>query len=215
MKTLTKEKGSLTVAVAGGAATLQVSADGWEQVTEASGFNRTFINRSYIDLAGMSAEAKTLFFEAAAIQDAGLPSVSPATVGQLTSVIDIMSNKPISTDEALDLHQFGNITNINSNTQLTFDQSIYFRMRRYNIDVDNLAAGFQVKISDDQLGSLSPTATDRLYCTRIVVLGEVDGIYIVYPARYVVRVVAKEEPEYQYMMRLKRSYELQNEPDRD
>ena len=42
-----------------------------------------------------------------------------------------------------------------------------------------------------------------------------DSTVAVTGARYMLRATAKEEPEYEYLMRLKRSYELQNEPDRD
>jgi len=38
---------------------------------------------------------------------------------------------------------------------------------------------------------------------------------IVYPARYILRAMAKEEADYQYIMRLKRSYDLQQRFDRD
>jgi hypothetical protein len=34
-------------------------------------------------------------------------------------------------------------------------------------------------------------------------------------ARYLLRASAKEEAEFEYLMRLKRSYDLQNEPDVD
>ena len=215
MKTLTKEFGTLKAIVAGGNGTLGSSSEGWEQIGSSSGLDRTFINHKYFDLAGMSMDDKTLFFEGATVQDVGLPSVAPATPGQLTSVLDIMSNKPISNNQALNLHIYGNIISSDSNVALTFDQTIYFRMRRFNMDLDNQASGYSILISDDQLGSLSPTAGDRVYCTRIVVVSETDGTYFVYPARYIIRANAKEETEYEYLMRLKRSYELQNEPDRD
>jgi len=37
----------------------------------------------------------------------------------------------------------------------------------------------------------------------------------VYPARHLLSSVAKEEPEFQYLMRLMKSYQLQQEPDVD
>ena len=89
------------------------------------------------------------------------------------------------------------------------------RLRVLNTDLDNQAATFMIPISDEQMGSLEPTASDRIYCYRIVSLTGTDGSYGVYPVRYLLRAEAKEEPEYEYLMRLKRSYELQNQPDRD
>ena len=72
-----------------------------------------------------------------------------------------------------------------------------------------------ITIADNQLGSLEATASDRIYCYRVVLYSGAVARFDVYPARYILRADAKEEPEYQYLMRLKRSYELQNQPDRD
>jgi hypothetical protein len=100
---------------------------------------------------------------------------------------------------------------------LTFDQTVYGRVRTFNMDLDNVAGGFYILLSDHQTGSLEPTASDRIYCYRAVSFGvnNSDGQHSVFAGRYLLRADAKEEPEFEYLMRLKRSYELQNEPDRD
>jgi hypothetical protein len=74
-----------------------------------------------------------------------------------------------------------------------------------------------ITVSDNQLGSLLPTATDRIYCYRVVSFGpgNSDGTLLMSGARYLLRASAKEEAEFEYLMRLKRSYDLQNEPDVD
>jgi len=216
MKTLTKEFGLLSVTVAAATGTINATSDeGWEQLGAAGASSRFFVNHKYYDLAGLAMDDKTLFFDGAAVQDASLPSASPATPGQLVSTIDIMSNKPIPNAVIADLVLYGNIPSNNSSVPLTFDQTIYMRSRIFNIDLDNQAGGYAIQLSDNQLGSLSPTASDRVYCTRVVSVSEIDGAYQVYPCRYLIRANAREEAEYQYLMRLKRSYELQQEPDRD
>ena len=72
-------------------------------------------------------------------------------------------------------------------------------------------------VSDNQIGSLEPTASDRIYsykCVGIKSGAAMTGLQT-YPTRHLLRAKATEEPEYQYLMRLMRSYQLQNQPDRD
>jgi len=210
MKTLAKEIGLLFVDQAAGVYTITPdSAEGWEQPAPGTNF---FINRQFFDMAGLSMDDKTLFFEGATIQEGLPPASSPSTVGNLMVVIDVMSNKQLTNDECAAIFSLGNFS---GPSNLTFDQTIYMRTRVFNIDIDNAGGGYMVPVSDNQLGSLEPTASDRVYCTRIVVMDGGEGLYQLYPVRYLLRAKATEEPEFQYLMRLKRSYELQNAPDRD
>jgi hypothetical protein len=211
MKTLAKEIGTLVVTKAGATGTLGDSGEGWEQTSAGS---LIFVNHQYFDLAGLSMDDKTLFFEGATVQDTLNPAASPSVAGSLVLLTDVMSNKPITNTEAIIIGA-GN-GNIGAGN-LTFDQTIYMRLRTFNIDLDNAAGGYMIPIADNQLGSLSPTASDRVYVTRIAVIGanSADGDYSINPCRYIIRAKAEEEAEYEYLMRLKRSYELQQEPDRD
>lgn len=168
---------------------------------------------TYFDLAGMSMEEKTLFFSGAATQNVYTPTSNPATPGNRFIIVDLMTTKPLNEEELQFALVFGNTAA--QGTVLTYDQTVYMRLRVLNTDLDNQAATFMIPISDEQMGSLEPTASDRIYCYRIVSLTGTDGSYGVYPVRYLLRAEAKEEPEYEYLMRLKRSYELQNQPDRD
>ena len=210
-KTLTKEFGFLDVTKAGASYSFDPSnSNGWRQITAGSG---QFVSETYFDLAGMTIDDETLFFDGAAIQEV-LSPIAPGTAGDGVFVVDLMTTKPIS-DASLQLYQtYGNMLGPG---ELTFDQVIYGRIRFMNIDLDNAAGAVMITVSDNQTGSLEPTASDRIYCYRYVSFpaGNSDGDYFISGARYLLRATAKEEPEYQYLMRLKRSYELQNEPDRD
>jgi hypothetical protein len=68
-----------------------------------------------------------------------------------------------------------------------------------------------------QLGSLEPTAADKLFASRIVMpYGKVANTILMTsmasPAQRVgFRGMMAEEPTLEYMMRLKRSYELANQ----
>jgi hypothetical protein len=214
MKTLAKEFGTLRADKVGPNYSLNtgVSSEGWELISATSG---VFANRTYFDLGGLSMEDKTLFFTGATMQDTLNPSANPSSPGQLAIMVDVMTNKPLSDADILAIPVFGNSST--GPVELTFDQTIYMRLRTWNIDLDNQAGGYFITLADNQLGSLSPTASDRIYCTRIVQFAPVnpDGIYAVWPVRYILQADAKEEPEFQYLMRLKRSYELQQRADRD
>ena len=69
MKTLAKQFDLLQITKAGPAYTLDagVANSGWRQSTPVSGI---CLNDTYFDLAGLSMNDKTLFFEAAGIQEA-------------------------------------------------------------------------------------------------------------------------------------------------
>ena len=215
MKTLAKEFGNLRVDKSGANYSINsLSAEGWEVIgLPTAGI---FANRQYFDLAGLSMQEKTLFFSGATIQDTLPPNANPSAPGSVILLADVMSNKPLSDNDIEGVLFAGNIHSGLANAALTFDQTIYMRLRTFNIDLDDQASTYFIPIADNQLGSLSPTASDRVYCTRIVLVsGLADGLYAVSPVRYILQADAKEEPEYEYLMRLKRSYELQNEPDRD
>ena len=210
MKTLAKEIGRLAVTKAGPNFTINVG-DNWRQIGGPPG--NAFVSSTYFDLAGLAIDDKTLFFDGATVQEASSPSFNPATAGNLLRVADIMTTSPITDTEAILYITDANFAG--SPTTLTFDQTIYGRVRVYNMDLDNLAGAYAILLSDNQTGSLSATASDRIYCYRVVVYDGADGRFDLLAARYILSAHAKEEPEHQYLMRLKRSYELQNQPDRD
>ena len=74
-----------------------------------------------------------------------------------------------------------------------------------------------VTVNEQQIGSLQPTASDRVYSYSVLVMGSPIGAdtITISPCRHLLRAEAREEKEYEYLMRLKRSYELQQEPDVD
>jgi hypothetical protein len=213
MKTLAKEFGLLQVDKVGPVYTLDTSLSNsnWRQLSPGGG---SFIANTYFDLAGLAMDDMTLFFEGAAMQEILPPSITVGTAGDLINIIDIMCTTPLTDNEVFLYGTYANI--IGAGSALTFDQTIYGRVRTFNMDLDNLAGGYFITIGDNQTGSLEATASDRIYCYRLVAISATaDSTIAVTGARYLLRTSAKEEPEYQYLMRLKRSYELQNQPDRD
>jgi hypothetical protein len=212
MKTLAKEFDRIAVVKAGPAYTIQTgTGTNWRQLGGPAG--NAFVASTYFDLAGMSMEEKTLFFSGAALQEVLNPSKTTAAAGDIVQVADIMSTTPLRDQEAANYIYGANLAS--GDSTLTFEQTIYGRVRHYNIDLDNQAGSYMIALSDNQTGSLAATASDRIYCYRVLLIIGSDGRYDLFGARYLLRAEAKEEPEYEYLMRLKRSYELQNQPDRD
>lgn len=211
MKTLTKEFPGVNFSFDGTNYTFDSTQGPWRQIGANTG---NFICSTYFDLAGMAMNDETLFFEVAAVQELLNPQFAPSTAGDSMFVVDIMSQIPLTDNEVAIYATQGNLAG--SDSTLTFNQTIYGRVRFFNIDLDNQAGTIAILLSDHQTGSMSPTASDRVYCYRYAgVTQNMPGFSTLFGARYVLRATAQEEPEYQYLMRLKRSYELQNEPDRD
>ena len=208
MKILSKDTNVVNVSKAGPVFSIN-APNGWRQI----GIN-WFVFETYYDLAGMSNREKTLFFEAATVQDLGNPAQLNGVAGDLLAISDIMTSTPLTDN---DLTQFTLVGNMMQSTFPSFDQVVYARNRVFVVDLDFAASGYFNLLSSNQLGSMQPTASDRVYVYRVVAIdaNNTADNYTVLPARFLLQATAKEEPEYQYLMRLMRSYNLQNEPDVD
>lgn len=215
MKTLTKEHGLLSIL--GTELNWDTQPNGtygpWRALTPGG---TTFISSTYFDLAGMSMTEKTLFFEAAGTQTLSPPKATNGAAGDNFIIFDIMSSTPMTDTELSNFTGFGNFNQPGAN--LSFDETIYARSQLYGITINEAGIDIMLLLNEEQLGSMSPTASDRVYSYRIVIAAGVAGGMtgaIVYPARHILRATAKEEPDHEYIMRLLRSYQLQQTPDED
>ena len=219
MKTLSKQHGLLSVL--GQFQNFDIQANGsygsWTQFGGAGSGRSFFISRTYFDLAGMAIDEKTMFFEAAGTQTVVPPKATGGAAGDNCLIFDIMSSSPLTDTDLANFVAFGNFAQ--PNAVLTWDETIFARSRLYGITINEAAIDYMVLLNEEQFGSMSPTASDRIYSYRVViVLGaspESMGGLIVYPARHILRATAKEEPDHEYIMRLLRSYQLQQESDVD
>jgi len=218
MKVMQKEHGYIVVSLGGAPNQYSISdsASNWVQPVVPQG---VFHSATYFDLAGLSMREKTLFFKGATVQQLGNPTITNGTPGDSCQVYDIMTSSPMSADQLTSFIQAGNFAGLSgaATSGLTFDQTIYARRREYVVSVDLATWGAMKLVSDDQLGSMNPTASDRVYSYRMVgaSLAGTNKDLAVLGSRQILSAEAKEEPEFEYLMRLKRSYELQNEPDVD
>lgn len=188
----------------------------WQQV------GNMFVSESYIDLTGLTLKEKTCFFEAMTVQTGYPPLILNAAASSNFIIFDYMTSIP------LDLEKFtlGSLNYIQgigfpvANGQLNFENVHYGRTQFFAVDLD---FGFYIPriTSTHQHGCLGSTASDRLYSYRFLLanvepLDPAQSVSItIPPSRHLVLADVKEEQDYVYMMRLKRSYDLQNEPDRD
>lgn len=214
MKTLAKYHDALFITISGGTATIDTSlvGSGWTSPT-----NGLFVSETFFDLAGLSMDDETIFFEGMAVQQTGVPAIQ-GQAGDNYILYDIMTSIPIDASDAAMLGLF-TIRGLGyPGVELNYEHVLYQRTRRYTLDLDTSARMAMLAL-DEQSGSMAPTASDRIYCYRIVVL-DVPTLASaaninVQPARYLIQAVPKEEPEFQYLMRLKRSYNLQQSHDED
>lgn len=181
----------------------------WEKVA-----NTVFVSSTYFDLAGMSMEEKTLFFEAAGTQTALSPTGTAAAVAGDSLVIgDLMTTSPLTPIEAAQAAAFGNF----APTPLSFEETVYGRIDEWVVHLDTGTWGSYTLTNSEQIGSMMPTASDRVYSYRVIYLNPspTETEITVTATRHILKAVAKEESDHEYLMRLLRSYQLQQEPDVD
>ena len=186
---------------------------GWSDL----GTGGQFVSENFFDLAGMSMEDKTMFFDGMTAQEAGQHIFQAGSAGDSFVLYDIMTSIPVDFTDAgvragLINHGLGFPA-----SRLNFEHVLYQRRRRYALDLDT-AAAFPNLMEDEQSGSLMPTASDRIYsyCYMAIydISGTVAGITVA-GRRHLISASPRAEPEFEHIMRLKRSYDLQQSQDVD
>jgi hypothetical protein len=167
-----------------------------------------------IDLSGWSMNEFTFGTVQERYQDPGVYSTTAASAK--AEVVEIISDVPISN---VDLQLIS--TNLGSNvpgmmgSKQDFTTILYGNYRLYVPNASLTAfPGFLQLISTGAFGSKEPTASDRLYCYRIIKCVGAPGETLAAPACRVGLFGAMyQEADLMYMMRLKRSYELAQKVD--
>jgi len=214
VKTLAKEHNSFTATRDPGTGNwdlTETASSGWTQPYPNQG---VFLSSTYFDLAGMSMDEKTLFFKGALVQDVYNPYTIAGAPGDSIGVVDLMSTRSLSADEIFFFLVNGNLQGPGSST-LTYHETVYGRVNQFVTTLDTGNWGSMSLLGSHQLGSMKPTASDRIYSYRIVSAdGQMTSLNLS-GCRHILAADAKEEAEYEYLMRLKRSYELQQSYDED
>jgi hypothetical protein len=218
MKTLMAYHSPLQVDLAGPEYRIDPNAldgynSGWEKIGLPT--QGVFLSAREIDCAGLDTTDKSIFFDAASIQTPSFTcSQSGVTAGDFIQIIDAVSTIPLDVaNNPFDPTFYG--FGMPGGKLGNHEHVIYGRAQRWSSDLDHNAI-FPVLIETNTFGSMEPSASDTLYVYRwvyfsapILTVGSVTG------ARIMFGMNVRDEPLYVQLMRMRRSYELQQEPDRD
>ena len=173
-----------------------------------------------IDLSGYALDKKTFYPAAAFTQDANA-FVSFNGSGQ--TVWTVVSSIPRTIDELVNIFNYLSAPGFISGgtgpsipqEQMDWNTVLYGETNINLINSTLPALGICQPVITKSWGSLAPTAADKLYVTKIVLpatLSSTIGDSLSIPAsRIVIAGEMLQEPKLEYMMRLKRSYELANQ----
>lgn len=197
----------------------QSAFGGWTSL----GFGTFYIQQD-IDLSGYAMERKTFYPYSSFEQRGGFTSGSfDATLTQQPYVIEttIVSSIPLNeTELGLSVGYSPGFTlpsGLAPSGRFGRATIIHGDMRLYTVDSTMSIPGQSNSLrllERNIFSSLEPTAADKLYCYRLlsIVVGADEGTGVFLPAsRVLIPGTIASEPKLEYMMRLKRSYELANQ----
>jgi hypothetical protein len=183
-----------------------------------------FYAQTDIDLSGYAMERKTFYPYSSFEQRSGATfseTIASPTTQPYIVENTIVSSVPLNETE---LSIFG-AANLSPGFSTTFgfggrfDRTVIIHgdAKLYTLDstisISGQSDAFRL-IDRQAYSSLEPTAADKLYCYRIVYLSATDGEMAnasVPDSRVLIPGTLSTEPKLEYMMRLKRSYELANQ----
>ena len=175
------------------------------------------VGTGYIDLSGLSMEQKTIAIEKLAIQYQAAPTFSNAVTGDGCQISIIVADIPIDRVDHVGPGFAG--------STMSAQNCFIHRVQQWSVGID--AGGFSSfsRIENETItGNASMTTSDRIYYSVFLAIqSKVLGpdptstlSNVIFPGiRIVLGCNVTEEPEYVYLMRQRRAYELQNEPDVD
>ena len=177
--------------------------------------NNTFFQAIEIDITGLTVQELTFFPTSGNVQR------GPVNLGLGLGIISetiIVTVTPRSTVPPTPGDMFMRPIGLDYSDTEEFQNIIWGRSWTWNANTA-LPGNFGVPVNVTDIGSGSPTNGDTLYLYRYIsVSGYTAGpgrFAEVGPARVILTGQLREEPEFQQIMRLRRSYELQQTYDED
>ena len=187
------------------------------------GLNGIFYNEQVIDLTGMSVEHKTFFPESFAIQSGPVRYSSPGNSGAGALIeLHFITTTPFDIKEnyrqgAVDFEQFVLFPGSIGSFQ-TFDTVVCGEWSTYTSSTSATPALEMYPSSSGRFGSMEPISSDRLYCYRLVFANLIESSsdnYGTPASKIMLYGMEGEDSDLDYVMRLRRDYQLQNQPDED
>ena len=183
--------------------------EGWEIIPSQANSQFIFRWRGYIDLGGLEREALTFFMQTAQVTESGSPSLTPLgpTMGDI-EMVDIFSKVEIS-DADLNLVTANGLLytpGYNDSVQ-DMEQVLWARLRNFvnnnTLLNQSILQTNLVQIWGEGIG----TSASRIHLTRYISIPNTDFVRIPGACFQCVG-TAIEEPDLEYIMRLRRDYEL-------
>jgi hypothetical protein len=215
VKLLNKGLGQVVFGITAGAITA-VSSTNLTTLSSGPTF-AIVVQESYFDLAGLTQQEKTLFFETVSVQNAYNPAIEAGHTGDGCIEQIVLTTSPIPADQLqLEFLLGAGLPG----SVMDWSQLVYYRNRTFTQTVDMAGFTYLPTNSQNNMGSAFPTASDRVYLYRFisasVVSPSAQFTSLTMPGcQVVLGASVKEEPEFQYLYRLMRSYELQQSHDED
>ena len=183
-----------------------IPGNGWSIIPAQNGASEMFRWRGFIDLGGLEREALTFFLQSAQVTE----SHSFFGLGTGINVMDVFSKVEISDDDLnLPTHTgTGIYTPGYLDSVQDMEQVLWARLRSFYHDsgwtANNLQQVFNQQIWGEGIG----TSASRLHLTRYVIPADDEASLSVPGACFQCVGTAVEEPDLNYIMRLRRDYEL-------
>lgn len=187
--------------------------------------NGVFVAQQDIDLSGYAMDRKTFYPYTSFEQRGGVTSGSfSSSLTQQPYVVDITicSSVPLTNADLIGsyLNAPGFIQPSGWQGEMRFNRDVILHgeLKWYTIDSNMAVSGGQNNLlkllQRETFSSLEPTAADKLYCYRLILISanSREGLAVTTPpTRVLMPGNIASEPKVEYMMRLKRSYELANQ----
>ena len=182
--------------------------EGWDIIPAQVGSQFMFRWRGYIDLGGLEREALTFFMQSAQVTENGaLSMITQQPTGDI-EIVDIFSKVEIS-DEDLNLATANGLLytpGYNDSVQ-DMEQVLWARLRNFYNDAGWSNTSLLMSNLQQIWGEGIGTSASRIHLTRYVSIPNTD-YFRVPGACFQCVGTAIEEPDLEYIMRLRRDYEL-------
>ena len=188
---------------------------GWEVITHSVTSVQVTCWQSYIDLSGYTREEQTWFTRSVQLQ--GVPflsaTISPSNLGPIY-MHDIVSIIPLTDDQLASLAYVitypGGLQTNPVVSDIDSQDIIWGRFTR--LSQSQAAANGLLRLDGQEFyGTNNGTASDKIYLYRVfanpAILDASQG-FTTGPSAFVLSGAVDTEPDLEYIMRLKRSYEL-------
>ena len=183
----------------------QVAGQGWNIIDTQDSPGKMFCWRGYLDLGGMEREALTFFIQNAQVLESNIPS----GLGHFIEVTDVISKIEITDSDLNTPTATGHTYAPGFPDSLQDMEQVLWARRRSFFHDSNWTSDTLQQLYDSKIwGEGIATSAGRLHLTRYVGCSTNESALSVPPSCFQIVGTAVEEPDLNYIMRLRRDYEL-------